>query len=274
MASDTSKGFGSIAGDPSYTLKGVEAESGINAMRPPESRAAYMLLMLAVLMPSTSCSSWLTNHLTPERGNLSLNGRSRGGPRELVGNVQHNTAGTTAVRRRFCLVAVAWTQAAPILQGRLPLWRLSMKGFEDELHFVDPSSIKQAPIRHEELSPELLTQLEQIYRDAAHYIWDTLETWEVGFMYDMHPESEAGMWRKIADVFLLYCERHVNGRQLTRDEGAALVNAVIGISTGAGLVTNVRDLNCVDKYVGRRLVKCWQSLYGSSFKPITVAKSR
>jgi hypothetical protein len=149
-----------------------------------------------------------------------------------------------------------------------------MKGFEGELHWVRASDIKRGPIRHHTLEPELLKQLEAIYRDAAHYIWDTLEKWEAGFMYDMHPEREAAVWRRIADAFLLYCERHGNGRQFTRDEGAALVHALNMISTGVGLVTHVRDLKCVSEDVGRRLVKCWQSFSGSSFTPITVAKSR
>ena len=48
------------------------------------------------------------------------------------------------------------------------------------------------------------------------------------------------------------------------------MNGLIEISMGVGLVTNVRDLKFVDKYVGRRLVNCWQSLYGSSFNPITI----
>jgi hypothetical protein len=129
--------------------------------------------------------------------------------------------------------------------------------------------IRPGRIRHAELSLELLAQLKEIYSDAAHFIWGTLEEFERGFMYDMHPEREAAAWQQITAALRLYRERHMGGRQLGNEEGAKLVSTLSVISTGRCHTSeDLRQLPIVDKYVARRLLACWQSLYGSAFAPV------
>ena len=115
------------------------------------------------------------------------------------------------------------------------------KKFRSNFHILsgdDLARIKRGPIRHDELPAYLIKQLDGIYRDVAHFLWPTLEAWE-----------------------------------LADDEGLALVAALLSISSGVGL-TDVRDLQMVSENVAHRLVACWITLFGPTCSPINVAKAR
>src|SRR5437773_1395038 len=74
--------------------------------------------------------------------------------------------------------------------------------------------LRPGPIRHETLPPELLEQVKAVYDVFGSYIGMTLEQFEVGFMRDMHPESEVALWCSITAAWLAYHEKYLNDETL------------------------------------------------------------
>jgi hypothetical protein len=87
----------------------------------------------------------------------------------------------------------------------------------------------------------------------------TLEQFEIGFMRDMHPESEVALWCRITKAWLAYHEDFLGNETLPNDEERKLLGALIAISTG---IEDVSKLN-VPVEVGRRLVKCYDDPAGN-----------
>ncbi|HEX4613194.1 MAG TPA: hypothetical protein VH092_33720, partial [Urbifossiella sp.] len=71
-----------------------------------------------------------------------------------------------------------------------------------EPEFVDPEHLRPGPIRNESLPPELLEQIEAVFAEIGPYLNMTLEQFELGFMRDMHPESEVALWCSITAAWL------------------------------------------------------------------------
>jgi hypothetical protein len=88
--------------------------------------------------------------------------------------------------------------------------------------------IKEGPIRHESLPPELLSKIGTIYKIVGHYVDDSLEKFELGFMRDLHPESEVSIWSRIALAYIKFHRTHPMG---TRQEESLVVAKLTGIST-------------------------------------------
>jgi len=84
----------------------------------------------------------------------------------------------------------------------------------------------------------------------------TLEQFEIGFMRDMHPESEGALWCSITATWLAYHEKFLNDEVLPDEDEKKLLGALIAISTG---VEDVSKLN-VPVEVGRRLLECYDGL--------------
>jgi hypothetical protein len=121
---------------------------------------------------------------------------------------------------------------------------------------VDPRQLRPGPIRHGSLPPELLEQIKAVHDLIGPYINMTLEQFEVGFMRDMHPESEVALWCSITAAWLAYHEKFLNDETLPDEEERKLLGALIAISTG---VEDVSKLN-VPVEVGRRLLACYNGL--------------
>jgi len=125
-----------------------------------------------------------------------------------------------------------------------------------EPEHVDPRNLRPGPIRNESLPPELLEQIEAVFDVIGPYINMTLEQFEIGFMRDMHPESEVALWCSITAAWLAYHEKYLNDGTLPDEEERRLLGALIVISTG---VEDVARLN-VPVEVGRRLLRCYDDL--------------
>jgi len=121
---------------------------------------------------------------------------------------------------------------------------------------VDPRQLRPGPIRLGSLPPELLEQIQAVYDLIGPYLNMTLEQFEVGFMRDMHPESEVALWCSITAAWLAYHEKFLNDETLPDEEERKLLGALIAISTG---VEDVSKLN-VPVEVGRRLLACYDGL--------------
>jgi hypothetical protein len=122
--------------------------------------------------------------------------------------------------------------------------------------FIDPSKLRRRPIRNESLPPELLDQIKAVFDVIGPYINMTLEQFEIGFMRDMHPESEVALWVRIAKAWLAYHEDFLANETLPNDEERKLLGALIAISTG---VEDVTKLN-VPVEVGRRLIRSYNGI--------------
>src|ERR1700733_15644028 len=101
-----------------------------------------------------------------------------------------------------------------------------------EPEFVDPSKLRPGPIRNDSLPPELLDQIKAVFDVIGPYIGMTLEQFEVGFMRDMHPESEVGLWFRITKAWLAYHEDFLASETLPNEEERKLLGALIALSTG------------------------------------------
>jgi hypothetical protein len=121
---------------------------------------------------------------------------------------------------------------------------------------VDPRQLRPGPIRHESLPSELLDQIKAVFDVIGPYIGMNLEQFEVGFMRDMHPESEVALWCSITAAWLAYHEKFLADETLADDEERKMLGALIAISTG---VEDVSDLG-VPAEVGRRLLQCHDDL--------------
>jgi hypothetical protein len=128
-----------------------------------------------------------------------------------------------------------------------------------EPEHVDPSKLRPGPIRNELLPPELLDQIKAVFDMIGPYIGMTLEQFEVGFMRDMHPESEVALWFKITKAWLAYHEDFLGNETLPNEEERKLLGALIAISTG---IEAVAKLN-VPVEVGQRLIQCYDDPAGN-----------
>ena len=126
----------------------------------------------------------------------------------------------------------------------------------NEPEFIDPSKLRPGPIRNESLPPAMLDQIKAVFDVIGPYIGMTLEQFEIGFMRDMHPESEVALWCSITVAWLAYHEKYLNNEVLPDEDEKHLLGALIVISTG---VEDVTKLN-VPVEVGRRLLECYDDL--------------
>lgn len=126
----------------------------------------------------------------------------------------------------------------------------------NEPEYIDPKQLRPGPIRNESLPPELLERIKAVFDVIGPYLNMTLEQFEVGFMRDMHPESEVALWCSITAAWLAYHEKYLDDETLPADQERNLLGALIAISTG---VEDVAKLN-VPAEVGRRLLQCYDGL--------------
>ena len=123
----------------------------------------------------------------------------------------------------------------------------------NEPEYIDPKQLRPGPIRSESLPAELLERIKAVFDVIGPYLTMTLEQFEVGFMRDMHPESEVALWCSITASWLAYHEKYLNDETLPADQERNMLGALIAISTG---VEDVAKLN-VPAEVGRRLLRCY-----------------
>jgi len=122
---------------------------------------------------------------------------------------------------------------------------------------IDPSQLRQGSIRNKSLPPDLLEQIKAVYDVIGKYLNTTLEQFEIGFMRDMHPESEIAMWSSITASWLAYHEKFLDDDvSLPVQEERNLLVALIAITTG---VQDASKLG-VPVEVGRRLLQCYDDL--------------
>ncbi len=119
--------------------------------------------------------------------------------------------------------------------------------------FIDPSQIRQGPIRHESLDPILLEQIRTIYDVLGQFFNQTLEQFELGFMRDTNPEHEVVIWSAIMVVWMEYHEKYLDDVIMSDADEKKLIAAIISISAG---VDDPSKLGVPTK-IGKRLLDCY-----------------
>jgi hypothetical protein len=89
--------------------------------------------------------------------------------------------------------------------------------------YVDPKKLRPGPIRNPSLPAELLQQIQAVFEVIGPWLNMTLEEFEIGFMRDMHPESEVAVWSGITAAWLAYHEKFLGHDVLPDDEERRLL---------------------------------------------------
>src|ERR1700680_5166078 len=105
---------------------------------------------------------------------------------------------------------------------------------------IDPGKLRPGPIRNESLPPELLEQIKAVFDVIAPYIGMTLEQFEIGFMRDMHPESEVALWCSITAAWLAYHQKFLGDETLPDEEERQLLAALLLFFPGVEGAQSVR----------------------------------
>jgi hypothetical protein len=157
-------------------------------------------------------------------------------------------------RFRFISIQQSDSQLGPLLDEPVE----KENTFMSEPEHIDPKLLRPGRIRHESLPHELLDQIKAVFDVIGPYINMTLEQFEIGFMRDMHPESEVALWFRIAKAWLAYHEDFLANETLPDEDEKNMLGALIAISTG---INDVAKLN-VPAEVGRKLIQCFDDPAG------------
>ncbi len=130
-------------------------------------------------------------------------------------------------------------------------------------------NIKQGPIRHSTLDPELLKEIKFTYDRVGRLYCPTLEEWEIGFMRDMHPQREVTLWTHIAQATELYLKKYVKKGPGRASEGQRFFvsGKYVQISGGEFEAKKLK----VSQQKADRLCNCWHEVGGQA-KPVIVLR--
>jgi hypothetical protein len=131
---------------------------------------------------------------------------------------------------------------------------------------VDPANLQPGPIRHDELSPELVARITKLHDTFEEVDPSPLSRWIDDFQRDQHPESEIKIYEGMARAYTAFCR----GRTLSLDAKREVYGVVIQRSASPDdevlKTVHVKAITVDD-------VKTILSLYDMPPKPITVAPS-
>ena len=91
------------------------------------------------------------------------------------------------------------------------------------LKAMKDGTITQGPIRHPQLPPALLKEIQRLWRSVGKAYYGsngTMEQWEIQFMRDTNPDEEVLAWQRIERATKWYLAEHPK---------AAVSDAVAGI---------------------------------------------
>jgi len=70
------------------------------------------------------------------------------------------------------------------------------------------AKLKAGPIQHQAIPDGLEPAVEWTYRIVGHYLYPTLEQWELGFLRELYIEKEILFWQWAAIAFIHYHKHH------------------------------------------------------------------
>jgi hypothetical protein len=122
-----------------------------------------------------------------------------------------------------------------------------------EFKKVKPEDLKPGPIRHGSLTPEVLEQVDLVFKMIGRWLSGPREVFETNLMRDAHPEREILVWLRIAYAWHKYHVRHLRSRVQDDDTETRLVGALVTISCGA----QKTDQKLVTGEEHDRLLECY-----------------
>jgi hypothetical protein len=120
---------------------------------------------------------------------------------------------------------------------------------------VPLDELRDAPVRHETLPPDLLQKIRVLFKAVGRFVYDeayTCQQWEEGFRHDNRPEREVKVWTRIMAAWAKYHGLYLGGKLGTYKFEHRLVGALVGISVQA-------DELRVPPLVEQRLRDCWEN---------------
>lgn len=114
------------------------------------------------------------------------------------------------------------------IQRRLA-FKLSQASAKTQL--ADVASLRPAPIRHEELSDELVGRIRLVRACLLGAYTHSMDFWMDGFKRDAHPSTEVAYWEHIATVYREYMSMATV--TLTREQHESVFSFILALSSSS-----------------------------------------
>ncbi len=101
-----------------------------------------------------------------------------------------------------------------------------------EPEYLDARDNRPRPIRHRELSAELLAQIKTVHKVIGPLLRMTLEQFEIGFMRNQDPREEVAIWLHTIAAWRKYHEKYLGGKVLADAREKSLLAAFLSICGG------------------------------------------
>lgn len=106
---------------------------------------------------------------------------------------------------------------------------------------VDPKGIRPGPIRHQELSDDLVSRIRLVRAALLGIDTHSMKHWLEGFQRDAHPSREVAVWERMCAALMEYMSMTpINRRQLKH-----LYRVVLGVANGNGRSVLLKDLQAL-----------------------------
>ncbi|MCW0219882.1 MAG: hypothetical protein OJI67_16270 [Prosthecobacter sp.] len=125
---------------------------------------------------------------------------------------------------------------------------------------VKVEDIQMGPIRHSQLSDELLARITAIEGKVAEVYPQTHEQWVEGFQRDMDPEIEIAIWENIASAYQTF----TTPRNLSRPAKLEAFGLLLVRSSSADMADSYSKLKHLSLPEAKELI----SLYSATPQPI------
>jgi hypothetical protein len=93
---------------------------------------------------------------------------------------------------------------------------------------MNPSNIKPGPIRHQQLSDDLMLRIESVREALAEVCALTQEDWRDAFRRDANPEHELLWWERVSGCYVAL----VGHQTFSVDQRQAAFNVIFGLFSG------------------------------------------
>ena len=124
-------------------------------------------------------------------------------------------------------------QIRPDIFTRIARLRVSINSDRHaKVEFVDPKTIKRAPVQHAALPADLIGRIRLVRACFLEAYPHTMEFWLDGFMRDSYPSREVGVWEHFAATFMEYCALHPQMDPKQRKKSFGLILAINMSATG------------------------------------------
>jgi hypothetical protein len=109
----------------------------------------------------------------------------------------------------FCFVAVSCDRA--------PKGQRVDNGGGERVEWVDPTTVRPGPIRHDVLTDEQMARIHTLQATFAEVEGQTVAQWVDDFRRDMDPDRELRIWERMAGAYRAFCAGRSLSSEAKRD---------------------------------------------------------